>query len=135
MARRPGVKKAKRATAGKPRARAPKRAAPRRAVKPAAKRPATGKKATSSKRPAAANPLLIEVTRGEMVESRHRVAIAIVDARGKTVESWGDIGRPIYALEIELVITAGRATLEQALSMAVAPLTVKTHSDATQMHA
>lgn len=97
MARRPGVKKAKRTTAGKPRARAPKRAAPRRAVKLAAKRPATGKKATSSKRPAAANPLLIEVTRGEMVESRHRVAIAIVDARGKTVESWGDISRPIYA--------------------------------------
>lgn len=43
-----------------------------------------------------ANPILIEITRGEMVESRHRVAAAIVDADGKLVESWGDIDRPIY---------------------------------------
>lgn len=43
-----------------------------------------------------ANPVLIEVTRGEMVESRHRVAVAVVDAGGRLVESWGDIERPIY---------------------------------------
>ena len=29
------------------------------------------------------NPVLVEVTRGERVESRHRGAVAIVDARGK----------------------------------------------------
>jgi L-asparaginase II len=58
------------------------------AVKPAAK--AAGRAAAS------ANPILIEVTRGEMVESRHRVAAAILDADGKVVESWGDIDRPIY---------------------------------------
>jgi L-asparaginase II len=40
--------------------------------------------------------VLIEVTRGEMVESRHRVAVAVVDAAGKLIESWGDIERPIY---------------------------------------
>jgi L-asparaginase II len=43
-----------------------------------------------------ANPVLIEVTRGEMVESRHRVAVAVMDSAGKLVESWGDIEQPIY---------------------------------------
>ena len=44
----------------------------------------------------AANPLVVEVTRGDMVESRHRAAAAILDRTGKVVEAWGDIGRPIY---------------------------------------
>lgn len=43
-----------------------------------------------------ANPLLVEVTRGGMVESRHRAAIAVVDAQGKVVRGWGDIERPVY---------------------------------------
>jgi len=43
------------------------------------------------------DPILVEVLRGAMVESRHRGAIAIVDAAGRIVRSWGDIERPIYA--------------------------------------
>ena len=44
----------------------------------------------------AANPLVVEVTRGTMVESRHRAAVAVVDPDGKVVRRWGDIDRPIY---------------------------------------
>jgi len=44
----------------------------------------------------AANPVVVEVTRGTMVESRHRAAVAVVDADGKVVRGWGDIDRPIY---------------------------------------
>ncbi|NIA68150.1 asparaginase [Pelagibius litoralis] len=44
-----------------------------------------------------ANPLLVEVTRGAMVESGHRAAIALVDAGGSVVLSAGDIERPVYA--------------------------------------
>ena len=35
----------------------------------------------------AANPLVVEVTRGDMVESRHRAAAAILDRTGKVVDS------------------------------------------------
>jgi L-asparaginase II len=44
-----------------------------------------------------ANPLLVEVTRGSQVESRHRAALAVVDTQGKVVLSGGDIDRPVYA--------------------------------------
>jgi len=40
--------------------------------------------------------MIIEVTRGDMVESRHRAHIAIVDPDGKVVQVWGDIERPVY---------------------------------------
>jgi L-asparaginase II len=40
--------------------------------------------------------MIIEVTRGDMVESRHRADIAIVDADGKVVRAWGDIEPPVY---------------------------------------
>jgi L-asparaginase II len=43
-----------------------------------------------------ANPVLIEVTRGDRVESIHRGAFAIVDADGATVASLGDIETPVY---------------------------------------
>ena len=43
-----------------------------------------------------ANPLAVEVTRGSMVESRHRAAVAVVDAAGTVVRAWGDIARPVY---------------------------------------
>ena len=42
------------------------------------------------------NPILVEVTRGDLVESRHRGAIAIADAAGRIAWSCGDIERPIY---------------------------------------
>jgi L-asparaginase II len=43
-----------------------------------------------------ANPVLVEVTRGDRVESAHRGAIAVVDANGKRVAAWGDIDVPVY---------------------------------------
>jgi L-asparaginase II len=44
----------------------------------------------------AANPLLVEVTRGPMVESRHRAAFAVADPGGRVVLHAGDIARPVY---------------------------------------
>jgi L-asparaginase II len=41
-------------------------------------------------------PVLVEVTRGTMVESRHRGAAAIVDPTGRVVRAWGDIEATIY---------------------------------------
>lgn len=45
---------------------------------------------------AARQPLTIEVTRGDMVESRHRAAAVVMDGAGKTLHSWGDVGRLVY---------------------------------------
>lgn len=45
---------------------------------------------------ASVNPVLVEVTRGDEVESRHRGAVAILDAGGAVIAEWGDIGRPVY---------------------------------------
>ncbi|MBA4782752.1 MAG: asparaginase [Rhizobiales bacterium] len=42
------------------------------------------------------NPVLVEVTRGEAVESAHRGAIAIVDADGHALVSIGDTARPVF---------------------------------------
>jgi L-asparaginase II len=44
-----------------------------------------------------ADPVLVEIRRGDMVESRHRGAAAVVDAAGRIVLRWGDIERPVYA--------------------------------------
>lgn len=44
-----------------------------------------------------ANPVLVEVTRGPHVESRHRGAIAVVDPAGRVAMSVGNIDAPIYA--------------------------------------
>ncbi|KNZ33460.1 MAG: asparaginase [Methylibium sp. NZG] len=43
------------------------------------------------------NPILVEVLRGGAVESRHRGALAVLDADGAVVASLGDIERPIFA--------------------------------------
>jgi L-asparaginase II len=43
-----------------------------------------------------ANPIVVEVTRGSMVESRHRASVAVVDADGAVVRAWGDVERPVY---------------------------------------
>jgi L-asparaginase II len=45
----------------------------------------------------AADPVLVEVIRGEMVESLHHGAIAIVDSRGGVVARVGDVDRPVFA--------------------------------------
>jgi len=43
-----------------------------------------------------ANPVLVELTRGTLIESVHRGAVAISDARGKIVFALGDIAPPVY---------------------------------------
>lgn len=42
------------------------------------------------------NPLLVEITRGGIVESGHSGAIAVCDAQGRVVFSMGDIERAIF---------------------------------------
>jgi len=41
-------------------------------------------------------PLLVEVTRGDLVESAHRVAACAVDARGDVILQAGEIDVPVY---------------------------------------
>ena len=42
-------------------------------------------------------PVLVELWRGDIVESFHRGAFAVVDADGGMLRQGGDIGRPVYA--------------------------------------
>ena len=42
------------------------------------------------------NPVLVELTRGNLVESVHRGAFAVCDASGKVLHSAGDIKTPIF---------------------------------------
>ena len=42
------------------------------------------------------NPVLVEVTRGDYVESVHRGAISIVDSKGKELVAIGDVERPVF---------------------------------------
>ncbi len=42
------------------------------------------------------NPVLVEVVRGDVVESHHRGAYAVVDQTGKVIAAAGDITTPIY---------------------------------------
>lgn len=44
-----------------------------------------------------AAPFVVELTRGAMTESRHRVAAAVADASGAVLLAAGDPERPIYA--------------------------------------
>ncbi len=44
----------------------------------------------------AMNPVLVEAWRGDIVESFHRGAFAVVDAGGAVVAAVGDIERPVY---------------------------------------
>jgi L-asparaginase II len=46
---------------------------------------------------AGGTPILVEVTRGSVVESRHRGSALIVDRHGGVHGHWGDISRPVYA--------------------------------------
>ena len=43
-----------------------------------------------------ANPILVEQTRGDTVENRHRGAFVIADAEGNVVAAVGDISRPVF---------------------------------------
>jgi L-asparaginase II len=42
------------------------------------------------------DPFLVEVTRGGLVESRHRGAVAVCDCEGRPVFGMGDIGTPVF---------------------------------------
>jgi len=42
------------------------------------------------------NPVLVEVTRGAHVESRHRGSVAVVDADGAAVFALGDVARRVF---------------------------------------
>ncbi|QDC02987.1 asparaginase [Mesorhizobium sp. 8] len=42
------------------------------------------------------NPVLVEVTRGNVVESAHRGAVAVYDADGKPLLEIGDTARPVF---------------------------------------
>src|SRR3979411_1854015 len=42
------------------------------------------------------NPVLVEVFRGALVESRHHGAVAVADADGATVLALGDVAAPVY---------------------------------------
>lgn len=42
------------------------------------------------------NPVLVEVVRGALVESRHRGSVAVVDADGATVLALGDVAQPVF---------------------------------------
>ena len=42
------------------------------------------------------NPVLVEVLRGPLVESRHSGAVFVMDADGATVFSLGDVATPVY---------------------------------------
>jgi L-asparaginase II len=61
------------------------------------------------------NPVLVEVSRGGIVESSHTGAYAVVDGDGRLVASAGDIGTPVYprsaikALQCLQVIETGAA--------------------------
>jgi L-asparaginase II len=62
-----------------------------------------------------ANPVLVEVTRGALVESRHTGAIAVADADGRLVLALGDVDRPVFprsavkALQAILLVESGAA--------------------------
>ncbi|MFQ5764839.1 MAG: asparaginase, partial [Rhodospirillales bacterium] len=45
---------------------------------------------------AAKDPFIVEVTRGDMVESRHRGAAVVMDASGGVVRAWGDADRVVF---------------------------------------
>jgi L-asparaginase II len=78
----------------------------------------------------AANPILVEVTRGDRVESRHRGAIAVCDANGGVVAAWGDVEAPTFprsafkALQALPLIESGAADAfavgEEELALACA---------------
>lgn len=43
-----------------------------------------------------ANPIMVEVLRGTMIESVHRAAVMVADAGGGCLAAWGDVDRPAF---------------------------------------
>ena len=79
------------------------------------------------------NPVLVEVLRGQSVESRHRGAFAVVDATGAIVLSLGEIDKPIFprsavkAFQALPLIESGAADRFQLTDRELA-LTISSHS-------
>jgi L-asparaginase II len=44
-----------------------------------------------------ANPVLVDIVRGDMIESRHRGSVAIVDSHGQVELAIGDVLSPVFA--------------------------------------
>jgi L-asparaginase II len=42
------------------------------------------------------NPILVNTLRGEVIENRHRGAIAVCDPNGRLVHAWGDVDALVY---------------------------------------
>jgi L-asparaginase II len=80
-----------------------------------------------------ANPVLVVATRGATVESRHRGAAAVVDARGRILHAWGNVEQSVYPrsaikpLQALAVIETGAADAFK-LSDAELALTCASHS-------
>jgi L-asparaginase II len=61
------------------------------------------------------DPVLVEVLRGNLVESRHDGAVAVVDAENRPVFCLGDVDRPVYprsavkALQALVLVESGAA--------------------------
>ena len=53
-----------------------------------------------------ANPVLVDVLRGNAIESQHRGAYAVVDAEGRLHSSAGDIDRPVFPRSAVKVLQA-----------------------------
>lgn len=72
--------------------------------------------AAKSSEIAVGNPVLVETTRGKLVESRHHGAFVAVDVAGRTLLAQGDVERPIYPrsatkpFQAIPLITSGAAT-------------------------
>ena len=76
------------------------------------------------------NPVLVEVTRGALIESRHRGAVAVADAEGRSVLAIGDVAAPVFprsaikALQAMALVEEGAADRfgfdDEALALACA---------------
>ena len=61
------------------------------------------------------NPVLVEIIRGTLAESRHAGAVAVADASGRPVLSLGDVERPMFprsavkAMQAILLVESGAA--------------------------
>jgi L-asparaginase II len=79
------------------------------------------------------NPILVDVTRGNLVESRHRGSVAVVDADGATVLALGDVETPVFprsaikALQALVLMESGGAD-HYALDDAQLALACASHS-------
>src|SRR3977135_2672629 len=77
------------------------------------------------------NPVLVEVTRGNLVESRHRGAVAVADADGAAVLALGDVAAPVFprsaikAVQALVLVESGGADRfgfgDEELALACAP--------------